>query len=89
MEPGVLEDCIRDHLNQVAERRFAVLDPVKVVIENYPVGQVETMRAANHPSRAEAGERDVPFSRELWIEREDFMEDAPKKFFRMKPGGEA
>jgi glutaminyl-tRNA synthetase len=88
MELGVLEDCIRDHLNESAERRFAVLDPVKVVIENYPAGQVETMIAANHPSRPEAGERELPFSRELWIEREDFMEDAPKKFFRLKPGGE-
>jgi glutaminyl-tRNA synthetase len=88
MEPGVLEDCIRDHLNQAAERRFAVLDPLRVVIENYPAGQVETMRAANHPSRTEAGEREIPFSREIWIEREDFMEDAPKKFFRLKPGGE-
>jgi glutaminyl-tRNA synthetase len=88
MELGVLEDCIRDHLNHTAERRFAVLDPLKVVIENYPATQVETMRAANHPSRTEAGEREIPFSRELWIEREDFMEDAPKKFFRLKPGGE-
>ena len=88
MELGVLEDCIRDDLNQAALRRFAVLDPLKVVIENYPSGQVEMMRAANHPGRPETGERDIPFSRELWIEREDFMEDAPKKFFRLKPGGE-
>ena len=88
MELGVLEDCIRDDLNQAALRRFAVLDPLKVVIENYPSGQVEMMHAANHPGRPETGERDIPFSRELWIEREDFMEDAPKKFFRLKPGGE-
>ena len=88
MELGVLEDCIRNHLNQAAERRFAVLDPLKVVIENYPADRVETMRAANHPSHPETGEREIPFSRELWIERDDFMEDAPKKFFRLKPGGE-
>jgi glutaminyl-tRNA synthetase len=88
MELGVLEDCIRDHLNETAERRFAVLDPLKVVIENYPAGQVETMVAANHPARPEAGEREVPFSGELWIERDDFMENAPNKFFRLKPGGE-
>ena len=88
IELGALESAIRDDLNDNAERRFAVLDPLKLVIENYPEGQVEQMTAANHPNRPELGERSVPFSRELWIEREDFMEDAPRKFFRLKPGGE-
>jgi glutaminyl-tRNA synthetase len=88
IELGALEACIRDDLNSNAERRFAVLDPLKVVIENYPAGQVETMVAANHPNRAELGSREVPFARELYIERDDFMEDAPRKFFRLKPGGE-
>ena len=88
IELGALESCIRDDLNENAERRFAVLDPLKVVIENYPEGQVEQMPAANHPNRPELGTREIPFSREIWIEREDFMEDAPRKFFRLKPGGE-
>jgi glutaminyl-tRNA synthetase len=87
-EIELLEACLREDLNRRAPRALAVLRPLKVVIENYPEGGVETMRAANHPGRPETGERDVPFSRELWIEREDFMEDAPKKFFRLKPGGE-
>ena len=88
IELGALESCIRDDLNESAERRFAVLDPLKVVIENYPEGQVEQMIAANHPNQPELGSREIPFSRELWIERDDFMEDAPRKFFRLKPGGE-
>jgi glutaminyl-tRNA synthetase len=88
IELGALESCIRDDLNENAERRFAVLDPLRVVIENYPEGQVERMIAHNHPNRPELGSRDLPFSRELWIERDDFMEDAPNKFFRLKPGGE-
>jgi glutaminyl-tRNA synthetase len=88
IELGALESCIRDDLNENAERRFAVLDPLKVVIENYPEEQVEQMPAANHPNRPELGTREIPFSREIWIEREDFMEDAPRKFFRLKPGGE-
>ncbi len=88
IELGALESCIRDDLNENAERRFAVLDPLKLVIENYPDDRVETMTAANHPNRPELGTREVPFSRELWIERDDFLEDAPRKFFRLKPGGE-
>jgi glutaminyl-tRNA synthetase len=88
IELGSLESCIRDDLNANAERRFAVLDPLRVVIDNYPEGQVEMLAAANHPNRPELGEREVPFSRELWIERDDFLEDAPRKFFRLKPGGE-
>jgi glutaminyl-tRNA synthetase len=88
IELGSLESCIRDDLNESAERRFAVLDPLKIVIENYPEGQVEQMLAWNHPNRPELGTREIPFSREVWIERDDFMEDAPRKFFRLKPGGE-
>jgi glutaminyl-tRNA synthetase len=88
IELGALESCIRDDLNENAERRFAVLDPLKLVIENYPEDQVEMMAAANHPNRPELGSREIPFSREVWIERDDFMEDAPRKFFRLKPGGE-
>jgi glutaminyl-tRNA synthetase len=88
IELGALESCIRDDLNENALRRFAVLDPLKVVIENYAEGHVETVTAANHPNRPELGSREIPFSREIWIEREDFMEEAPRKFFRLKPGGE-
>jgi glutaminyl-tRNA synthetase len=75
-------------LNRKAARRFAVLDPLKVVIENYPEGQVEEMDAVNNPEDPSAGTRKVPFSRELWIEREDFMEEPPAKFFRLAPGRE-
>jgi len=88
MDMGVLENHIREDLNRRAERRMAVLDPVKVVITNYPVGQTEELSAVNNPEDAAAGSRLVPFSRELWIEREDFMENPPKKFFRLSPGRE-
>jgi glutaminyl-tRNA synthetase len=88
MDMGVLENHIREDLNRRAERRMAVLDPVKVVITNYPEGQSEELPAVNNPEDAAAGSRLVPFSRELWIEREDFMEDPPKKFFRLSPGRE-
>ncbi len=84
----LLEACIRELLNGSAERRMAVLRPLKVVIENYPEGQEETLEAVNNPNDEGAGSRQVPFSRELWIEREDFMEDPPKKFFRLAPGRE-
>ncbi len=84
----LLESCVRDDLNQRAPRAMAVLDPLKVVLVNYPAGQTETLVAANHPERSELGTRELPFGRELWIEREDFMEDPPKKFFRLRPGGE-
>src|SRR5690606_31283131 len=87
-ELGLLEGCIRDHLNEIAPRRFAVLDPLKVVIENYPEDRVERLEAANHPNRPELGTREIPFTRELWIERDDFMENPPSKFHRLKPGGE-
>ncbi len=83
-----LEDAIRNDLNERAPRVMAVLRPLKVVITNYPEGQVEEMEAANHPQKAEMGTRTVPFTRELYIEADDFMEDAPKKFFRLAPGRE-
>jgi len=83
-----LEDAIREDLNERAPRVMAVLRPLKVVITNYPEGQVEQLEAANHPQKAEMGTRTVPFTRELYIEADDFMEDAPKKFFRLAPGRE-
>ena len=85
---GLLEFSLREHLNKVAQRRMAVLDPVKVVIDNYPEGQTEMLTAVNNPENEADGTRQVPFSRELWIEREDFMEEAPKKYFRMAIGQE-
>jgi glutaminyl-tRNA synthetase len=88
IEMGVLENCVRESLGDAAERRMAVLRPLKIVLTNYPEGQVEMMSAMNHPNRPELGTRELPFSRELWIERDDFMEDAPRKFFRLKPDGE-
>jgi glutaminyl-tRNA synthetase len=88
IEFGQLEHAVREVLNRKAERRFAVLDPLKVVIENYPEGQVEEMDVCNNPEDPESGTRKVPFARELWIEREDFMENPPAKFFRLAPGRE-
>jgi glutaminyl-tRNA synthetase len=88
VEVEMLEHCVRDVLNRKALRRFAVLDPLKVVVENYPEGRVEEMEAPNNPEDPAAGTRKVPFSRELWIEREDFMEEPPPKFFRLAPGRE-
>ena len=88
IEMGVLENCVREILGDHAERRMAVLRPLKVVLSNYPDGKVEMMEAMNHPGRPELGTRELPFSRELWIEQDDFMEDAPRKFFRLKPDGE-
>ena len=85
---AVLEHSIRDHLNKIAPRAMAVLRPLKVVLTNYPEGQVEQMEAVNNPEDPAAGTRKVPFSREIYIEREDFMEDPPKKFFRLSPGNE-
>lgn len=85
---GLLENCIREDLNERAERRFAVIAPLKVVIDNYPPGQEEMLTASNHPNRPEFGSREIPFSREIFIERDDFMEDPPRKFFQLKPGGE-
>ncbi|MBK18382.1 MAG: glutamine--tRNA ligase [Rhodospirillaceae bacterium] len=88
VEAAMLDHCIRDYLNQHAERRMAVLRPLKLVIENYPEGQTEQLVAANHPGNEAAGTREVPFSRVLYVERDDFMEDPPKKFFRLGPGRE-
>ena len=88
IEMGMLEYAVRAVLNRTAQRRFGVLDPLKVVIENYPEGRVEEMEVVNNPEDLSAGTRKVPFSRELWIEREDFMEEPPPKFFRLAPGRE-
>jgi len=85
---SVLEYCIREDLNRRALRRLAVLRPLKVVITNYPEGQVEELEAVNNPEDPGAGKRKVPFSRELYIEREDFIEAPPPKYFRLRPGGE-
>ncbi len=88
VELAMLEHCVRELLNKTAVRRMAVLRPLKVVIENYPEGQVEELDAVNNPEDPAAGSRKVPFARELYIERDDFMEDPPKKFFRLAPGRE-
>ncbi|MDM7322349.1 MAG: glutamine--tRNA ligase/YqeY domain fusion protein [Gammaproteobacteria bacterium] len=84
----VLEDCMREDLNERAERRIAVLNPLKLVLVNYPEGQSEDCLAPNHPQKPELGKRVIPISRTLWIEREDFMENPPKGYFRLKPDGE-
>ena len=88
IEMGVLENSVREHFDHAAERRMAVLQPLKVVLTNCAVGETEMMTAQNHPNREDLGTREMPFGREIYIERSDFMEDAPKKFFRLKPGGE-
>ncbi|NLX01104.1 MAG: glutamine--tRNA ligase/YqeY domain fusion protein [Syntrophomonadaceae bacterium] len=85
---ALLEHCIREELNFKAPRVMAVLQPLKVIIDNYPEGQVEWLEAENNPEDPEAGSRKIPFSREIYIEQEDFMENPPKKFFRLVPGGE-
>lgn len=87
VDMALLEYCVREHLNKTAPRVMAVLDPVKIVLDNYP-DRTEMVEIENNPEDVNAGVREVPFSRELYIEREDFMEDAPKKFFRLTPGGE-
>ena len=85
---SVLEECMRDHLNDTALRKVAVLDPVKLVLENVPPGHSEDCHAPNHPQQPETGKRALPFSRELWIEREDFQEVPEKGFFRLSPGAQ-
>jgi len=85
---ALLEHCIRDELNASASRAMVVVDPIKLVIENYPAGQVEYLDGVNNPEDPAAGTRPVAFSKELYIERGDFMEEAPKKFYRLKPGQE-
>ncbi len=84
----VLENAVREDLNRRAQRRMAVLKPLKVVIDNYPAGQVEQLEAVNNPEDPAAGTRKIPFSRTIYIDQDDFREDAPKKFFRLVPGGE-
>jgi glutaminyl-tRNA synthetase len=84
----LLEHCIRDDMNRRASRVMAVLRPLKMVIENYPDGQVEMMEALNNPEDPDAGNRQIPFSKEVYIERDDFMENPPKKYFRLSPGAE-
>jgi glutaminyl-tRNA synthetase len=88
VDVGMFEYAVRDELNRSAARRMAVLRPLKLVIENYPEGESEELDAANHPDDPEAGARKLPFGRELYIERDDFMEDPPKNFFRLAPGRE-
>jgi glutaminyl-tRNA synthetase len=88
VDMAMLEFSIREHLNKTAARRMAVLRPLKVVIENYPEGKAEEVEAANHPEDTAAGTRRIRFGRELFIERDDFMENPPKKFFRLSPGTE-
>jgi len=86
IDVGLLEFCAREHLNKIAQRRMVVFDPLKVVITNYEEGKVEMLSSENNPEEAEITTRDVPFSREIYIEKEDFMENPPKKFFRLAPG---
>lgn len=88
IDVSVLEECVREQLNETAPRRQVVLDPLKVVISNYPADKIEELVAANHPQNPQAGTRLLPFCREIYIERADFMEDPPKKFFRLGPGRE-
>jgi glutaminyl-tRNA synthetase len=88
IEMAALENCIRENLDHAAPRRMAVIRPLKVVLTNYPDDQTEDMPALNHPNRPELGSRELPFDRNLYIEQSDFMEEAPRKFFRLKPGGE-
>ncbi len=85
---GLFEFCVREILNRDAQRRMAVLRPLKVVIENYPEGQVEELEAVNHPDKPELGTRKIKFCREIFVEQDDFMENAPKKFYRLTPGKE-
>jgi glutaminyl-tRNA synthetase len=88
VEMAMFEHAVRETLNQTAERRMAVLRPLKVVITNYPEGETELLQALNNPNDPDAGTHEVPFSREIWIEADDFMEDPPRKFFRLGPGRE-
>ena len=86
IDVGLLEFCVREHLNKIALRRMVVFDPVKLVITNYPADKVEQLETDNNPEDPNGGMREIPFSRELYIEREDFMENPPKKYFRLAPG---
>ena len=86
IEFSLLEYCVREDLNKIASRVMAVLDPLKMVITNYPAGQTEYLPTENNPEDPDAGLREIPFGKELYIERDDFMEDPPKKYFRLAPG---
>src|SRR5688572_18676470 len=86
VDVGLLEFCVREHLNKIAQRRMVVFDPLKIVITNY-TGAVEILKGEDNPEDEKAGHREIPFGRELYIEREDFMENPPKKYFRLFPGG--
>jgi len=88
IDMSVLENAVREDLNETAPRVMGVLDPLQVIIDNYPENQTETLIAQNHPQKPEFGSRELPFGRELYIERADFMEDPPRKFFRLGPGRE-
>jgi len=88
VEQAMLDHAIREHLNSSALRRMGVLKPLKVVIENYPEGEMEEVEVPNHPADPEQGTRMVPFGREIWVEQDDFMEDPPRKFYRLGPGRE-
>ncbi len=88
IQMGVLENTVREQLDETAPRVMAVLRPLKITLTNWPEDEVEMMTAQNHPNKPEMGEREIPFSRELYIEQDDFMEDPPRKYFRLKPGGE-
>lgn len=88
IEMGVLENCIREDLNEIAPRRMAVMNPLKVVIENYPQDKVEQLDAPNHPQKEEMGKRQIPFTREIYIDKDDFKEEANNKYKRLKTGGE-
>ena len=88
IEMSLLENCVREDLDHEAPRRMAVVQPLKVVLTNYPAGESEEVRAVNHPNRSEFGDRPLSFGGEIFIERSDFMEEAPRKFFRLTPGGE-
>jgi len=89
IDMSILEDCMREHLNEAAERRIAVLDPLRLIVDNFPADAEEDCEAPNHPLKPELGRRPVPFTRELWIEREDFAEDPPKGYHRLYPGNMA
>jgi glutaminyl-tRNA synthetase len=88
IDQSLLEFAVREHLNKIAPRVSAVLNPVRLIITNYPEGQVEWNEAVNNPEDESAGRRQIPFARELYVERDDFMEEAPKKFYRLTPGQE-
>ncbi|MDQ2657331.1 MAG: glutamine--tRNA ligase/YqeY domain fusion protein [Bacteroidota bacterium] len=86
IDVGLLEFCVREHLNKIADRRMVVFDPLKIVITNFPEGKVEMMESEDNPEAEQVTKREMPFSRELYIEQEDFMENPPKKYFRLAPG---